>query len=83
MPMSWGSWQQGCSVTNLQGTLSLAHIARETAPAPGLVLVSRLLSSSISLSSSESCRLIGAGVGREAVVVMVGLVVSRIINDVR
>ena len=83
--MSWGSWQQGCSVTNLQGTLSLAHIARETAPAPGpgLVLVSRLLSSSISLSSSESCRLIGAGVGREAVVVMVGLVVSRIINDVR
>ena len=78
--MSWGSLQQGCSVTNLQGTLSLAHIALVTAP--GLVLVSSLLSSSISLSASESCRLIGAGVGSEAVVVMGGLVVSRIINDV-
>ena len=81
MPMSWGILQQGCSVTNLQGTLSWAHIAWENwpDPAPGLVLVSDLLSSSISLSASESCRRVVAGVeGVAVVVVLGGLVVSRI-----
>ena len=75
--MSWGILQQGCSVTNLQGTLSEAHIALENTPepAPGLVLTSCLLSSSISLSASDSCRLIVTGVG---VVVVAGLVVSKI-----
>ena len=36
--MSWGSLQQGCSVTNLQGTRSLEHIALLNTPsAPALV----------------------------------------------
>ena len=81
MPMSWGILQQGCSVTNRQGTRSWAHISLENwpDPAPGLVLVSDLLSSSISLSTSESCRrLVAADEGVDVVVVLGGLVVSRI-----
>ena len=79
MPMSWGSWQQGCSVTNLHGTRSLSHNSSVNTSATSflLLLVASFTMFSVSFSDISSCLIrswnigdfVGAGVMTASLVI--------------
>ena len=81
MLMPWGRAQQGCSVTNLQGTRSLSHSARvNTTDLPRPPATPTSLAAS---SSASSLGVVGGGGGGGVVVVVVVVVVDVVMASVK